>query len=830
MNRPRALSLLLAAAGCHPAARPTTPQPSVGAAAVEAPAPADTELTVRAREAPRMPHCTADDALAVGALAEGIPASPALARRDDGGLVAFVQDHDHDHRADLGFIALDVHGRPTEQGSFTIPDAGEDPSAPALLATDAGYVLAWRRGVGSAQSLATRAFDVHGAPVGPVTALPLRGALGAPALVLHHGAVVLAVARNAAPDADPRAATHLELFENNRPSRTVTAPDGAVFSTDAPVLVSTTDGVRAFAMLSRHDAPAHDERALVRLFDGPDAPPTLLARDMDHPAALATDRGVLLAWRARVARRDSALRAVMLPAQGEITAPPITLATFRGAFETEVALGRLGDDTLAAFSVTTLADDGAGSLNVTLLDATGAALGRAPVLTGFLTRTGHFALSARGDDAWVVLDGRDTDGSGPELLVTHARCDAAHPVERLDVPPATFVQDLTDPDPAPINLPRTPGGGSVALTCSVRGTDTFVRHLNDSLRGSTAAVVHSGPEALLLAISRVDTGAPKLSLARIDAHGHASPTRAIMDDADEILAAEPIGAAASVIVRTTVRDVARADLLSLRGATVAHGLIATGLRDPSSAVLSPDTGVAFVAARTEAGAPMLFRVPTVGGRPGAPTAVAPLRLGDRVVDVMRLGTATEILLARPDPLDPDVGQSIARITLRDGSAARITHDVFTDPVGHPRGEVLFSHHGAAPTPSLVYAERNTLRTGPIEAGQVAHAESLLGTFAGGGSILAGAWSRGERWLALSTGIPDEASGHQNDVRAITLAVLGSDGALRGVNTRIPDDPNAADETVALGVSGRRVTMLYPRVGAQNTIEWAYVDADCGGQP
>ena len=60
--------------------------------------------------------------------------------------------------------------------------------------------------------------------------------------------------------------------------------------------------------------------------------------------------------------------------------------------------------------------------------------------------------------------------------------------------------------------------------------------------------------------------------------------------------------------------------------------------------------------------------------------------------------------------------------------------------------------------------------------------------------------------------------------------LTSDGALRGVNTRIPDDPNAADETVALGVSGRRVTMLYPRVGAQNTIEWAYVDADCGGSP
>lgn len=821
----RSAFLLSAVLGCH-----ATQRPIVTPAAVEAPATsagdAPEELTVRAREAPRMPRCSADDALAAGALAEGIAASPALARRDDGGLVAFIQDHDHDGRADLGFLTLDAQGAPAANGNFTLPDAGEDPAFPALVATDTGYLLVWRRGASGHHTLASRSFDAHGAPTGATTALAPQGALGPPSLAWVNGAAVVSVARNASRDGDPQSATHIDLVEGDHPTRTVTAPADTRFSLDAPVLAVTSAGVRAYTMLARATAEAHEERALVRLFDAPDAQPTLIARDMDHPTALSSPNGTLLAWRARIARHDSSVRSVFVPDGAEVGSPPVTLATFRGAFGAEVALAPLGAHRVGALSVTALSDDATGSLNLSLLDDGGEYIGRAPVLTGFLTRSTRLAVASRGADAWIAADGRDTDGSGPELLITHLRCEEGSAVERLDVPPATFVQDLTAPDAAPISLARTPGGGSVAMTCTARGGGAFVTHQADGLSNSSAAVVQVGPNALLLAVAKLDARATSLSYAWVDARGHSAPARRVVDNADEILAAEPVGGAALVVVRYPFHDVGRTDVLTFRGAAVSHGMIPSGMRDPSSAVVVPETGTVFVTARTEAGAPMLFRVATAQGRPGAPVAIAPMRLGDRVVDVFRHGAVSELLLVRPDALDPEVGQTVARMTVRDGATAS-TRDPFLDPLGHPRGAVQWAHRGA--NPSVIYAENNILRESDLEAGQLTHARSLLTSLAGGAGILATAWSGGERWLSLATGQAEAGSPHADDTRAITLGVLGADGALRGINTRVPDDPNAADEAAAMSVSGHRVVLLYPRVSGQNAIEWAYSDANCGGE-
>lgn len=86
--------------------------------------------------------------------------------------------------------------------------------------------------------------------------------------------------------------------------------------------------------------------------------------------------GVLWAWRARVARRDAALRVVTLLDDLQQPHPPLSLATFRGAFDLRPHLVTLG----AHRGVLLLLprDEPVGSLTLALLGGEGAAVGRAP--------------------------------------------------------------------------------------------------------------------------------------------------------------------------------------------------------------------------------------------------------------------------------------------------------------------------------------------------------------------------------------------------------------------------------------------------------------------
>ena len=364
-----------------------------------------------------MPVCDASDPIAAGRLSEGVAATPALARRDDGGLVAFVTSPNRDGRTAINLLALNDRGQPVDaQGGLRpavpLPDAGELPSAPALAATRDGYVLAWRQGEAGQHRVARRALSADGSPAGDITTLPPTGTLGAPSLLVTPRGVWTAVA----------AAGVVHVIPPDGAPRALNAPDGMTFDLDPPRLVDTPSGVRAYVSASASDG-AH---TLLRLLDGDS--PHVVARDVTRPSALPSGDGVFLAWPARVARHDVAARAIRLPYDGPPSSPPLTVATYRGAFDAAVTLAPVTDAHVAAVTVSTLADDGGATLNLSLLTADGRYVGRAPILTSFLARDGRAAIASGGSgtarELWVAVDQRtvavvvaDRDG---EIEIGHA--------------------------------------------------------------------------------------------------------------------------------------------------------------------------------------------------------------------------------------------------------------------------------------------------------------------------------------------------------------------------------------------------------------------------
>ncbi len=831
--------MLLALCACRATAATSGPAPTTALSTPEAPPPSHTDALVRAREAPRMPTCEATDAITAARLSPGIAARPSLARSARGGLVAFITDPHGDGATKLDLLALDAQGSPTDEqgrprGIVELADAGESPDDPQLLATSTGWLLAWRAGPAGRQRLHVRPLDVAGVPTGEARAVGPTGWLGAPTL---HGpadrwtlAVTLSPTRVAhAGRRDVPWATQLAVIAHDGTVTTVDAPEGSRFDVRAPRVVTTPSGPRVYATVARLGAAPGDERALAQL-DGRTL--SLVARDLDHPAALTVGDGVMLAWRARMTRHDASARAVRIPFAGEADAPPVTLATFRGSFDADVALAPMGANLVGAFTITALSDDAAGSLNVSLLDAQGAYVGRAPVLTGFPTRSTEVVLAtppegASDDTVWLAIDGRDSEDGGPELLLTRARCDSAQPRERLDVPPPTFEQDLTPADAAPVSLAR----GADEMRCQVRGTGELAPHVSgtdDDLAHTEAAVAVTPTGAALLAITRASADAPtRLVLATVDAQSHASPARPVVENPAHLLAFEALanGSALAVVSLASAGNDAREriELVTVRGNVVARARLA-GLHTPTSAAVS-DNGSFFVVADDEQGRTVLAHGNTVGNgaRVTAPVIDALLRPGDALLDVVREGSQHELLVGRPDAMGGEVARSVARITLGATPltvALRDLRDPFADPLGHPRETALFAR--SADRLAVLYDEHNSLRMATLDGARTRDARGVLDLLPGGGDVLAASWSGRTRWLALRTGETDTA---HSSLRPVTLAAVDERGEA-AVTTRLPEDPNAIVQGTVIGTAGDRVVMLHPRTGARGGVTWAWLDATC----
>ena len=539
----RRITLLpIALLACRSVA-PAIVRPPTTAALAETPPPAPDETPrVRAREFAPMPRCEASDALTVARTTAGVAAEAALARRGDGGLAAFLAIPAGERVPRLMLTALGAQGVRQGDGDVALLDAGESPGAPALLAVADGYLLAWRSGPPGRQQVRLRTLDARGVPAGPVRTLGRAGFVGA--ITLRAVGAQTAVAFASRDDRHPNAgrtdetpwAPTLSVHLGERVVE-IAAPPGGAFTGEAPRLTGGASGLRVWALSARADGTAADEHALLtRRVDTDDAL-HLVARDLDHVDALAQGDHTLLTWRARVARHDVALRAAMLGEDLESDAPPVTLATFRGAAGMRPTVFPLGGGPLGVFALARLADDATASVNVAALDAQGAPLGRAPALTSTLVRSAAVALSPAPEGstdplAWALLDGRDSADGRPTLLLTRVGCDPQRPVPALDLHPGAWVQRLAAPEAAPVDLAHLEGV-PVAMSCETRATRPFVTHVsgdeNDALRGSTAALRMTPAGAQLWAVIRTEQGRTRLVTTTVNAAGLAAPPRTVRE-------------------------------------------------------------------------------------------------------------------------------------------------------------------------------------------------------------------------------------------------------------------------------------------------------------
>lgn len=814
--------------GCRSA--PTAAPPVT--ASTEAPPPASSGAeapVVQGREAPSMPVCTASDALVAAPLAESLAATPALARNGTTGLVAFITRPDNGPDPVLALLPLNAEGAPTDaSGSLRDPrivaDAGSAPTGPALVAHEDGYLLVWRHGTRGQHGLSALRLDAEGAPRGAVTALVRPGGtLGVPAVAVDaRGGRWVAVARasgTAGFDA-------VVIVGPEGPPREIAAPAGGVWDGDAPVLVpQPAGGVAVYATLAPRDAGAEVERSLLRV-DG--EAPALVARDLDRPDAMPLGAdGVLWAWRARVARRDAALRVVTLLDDLQQPHPPLSLATFRGAFDLRPHLVTLGAHR-GVLSLSLLGDEPVGALTLALLGGEGAAVGRAPELNSFAARSGRLAVASapRGStdtSVWVAADGRA--GTQPRLLVTRVQCDAGRAVEPLDIPQGAFVQDVAPGDAAPAQLAR---GDGASGGCTVRQSGTLVTHLSgvddDPMQGTSTAVVNTPTDARVFVLARgAGQSRARLSTAALGARGGFGPLRPVVDGARALLAAGSAHGGALAVATYAFQDTERLDLVFARGAAVSHQLVPTGLRNPTSAVVD-GSGAVLAVGQDDNGRTILARINTApGGRAGPVLTVATLRPGDAVRDVVREGDALRVLLARPDSIGAEVSQAVAVLTLRDGAAAR-AGDPFADPAGFPRGAVALTRAGGTgDTLGVMHTEGNSLRITALDGPRMRGGANLLDAFPGGGRVLGHGRAGSAHWVALATG----AAGESASVRAITLARMEG-GAVRALSVQTPDDASAVAAQTAVAGDGNRVIVVYPRPSADthHALAWNWLDATC----
>lgn len=752
--RSTTLALPLALLACRSAPR-AAPVTTAVAATPPAATRAAAELALaRAREFAEMPRCEASDAVTLARTAPGVPATPTIARNASGALVAFVAVPEGERAPKVMVIALDAQGNRAGEQAVALLDGGESPALPALAAEGDGFVLAWRSGAPGRQQVRTRRLDARGVPAGETRTLASPGWVGGITLHAADGRTAVAFPYRidrapgaGSPDATPWA-TRIHIHDGRRDAD-IDAPPGGAFTGEAPRLTGVGDGLRVWALTARANGRGDDEHALVtrRVADGDTL--HLVARDLDHIDAHALSEGTLVTWRARVARRDVALRAAVIRDDGTSETPPLTLATFGGAADLRGALVPLGPDHVAALTLATLADDANGSVNLSVMDRAGAPLGRAPALTSVLARDTALGVAppppGTSDGlAWAVIDGRDSHDGRPTLLLTRLGCDPQRTVPRLDLHPATWVQQLAPPDAAPIALARL-GASPAAMSCETRATRPWAPHASgqeNALVGSSAAVVITPAGAQLYAVTRTAEGRTRLVTSTLNAQGVATPLR-------------------------TVRE--------------------------GDVTLPP-------AAR-----PFDAMVPA-----------SALREGDTVSDALRDGAATLALVARPDDLGAEVASTLG---LYRGAAA----DLFADPLGHPRGRVVFtpSRRDEPGARAVLFNDRGTLRRSEIVDGVLRAPQSLMETFPGGGEILAASGSGATRWVALVSGDPGE--GH--NVGALTLAAMDASG-VRGASLLFPEDGSVIPQGVAMAAQGDRVVLLFPRAEQGGTVTWTWADLRC----
>lgn len=754
----------------------------------------------------------------------------AIARNASGGLLAYVVDGNHDGMRELIVQALDGAG--AVRGSSVTLRTGAHPSHPALVARGDGYVIAWREGSPGSEKVVVRGIDAAGALAsGDALVETPTGWYGAPAITVVGDAVHVAYAHGERPaDAQSRAFNTLawRVAGSSGAPREISAPQGAHFDAEfAPEFArGSNPRARLFTLVRDDDHQHGDERALVELSSEGDTL-RLVARDVDAPSALGSaDGSLLVSWRGHVGARDVGPRVSAYAPDGALRSPPVTAGVFRGAINAEARLTSLGENLVGVFTVSTLADDAGGTLNASLFTSSGAYVGRQPLLLSSLVRNARVVSASRDDNAWFAIEGRGDNGA-VALGVVSVRCDTARPANRLEVPPPSLVQRLSDVD--------EPVAGTPAQ-CANMATPLRVT-ADPAQQGNIVAGRSVHAVALRSGWKLFHANGETITLHEIDASGRLTTQGPPMAAPyTGILAAGSVGGTrAFAIARGRTGDAAvfttgpRGFVASSAASGITNATSASVVRGASSFVLTGSGPGDATGERS------LWSITWAGSRTSAPVRLAHLHPGDRVLDAAHVGAETLVLLARPDGYGETVGHELAVARVPDRVApaqleARVG-DPFADPLGHGRGPASLVVGAAArgTTPVYVaYAERETVRFASLRGSELHEPRSLSRSFPGGGTHLAfgdgdGAW----RWAVLSSGLPEsDQTARGSGITLLGFEALGTGLALGARTITAPEDPNAIAEGAQVAARGREALLVYPRVEQDGTLSWMAARAQC----
>jgi len=800
-----------------------------------APRGAQSAAMIRAHAARAVPRCAAGDPISLASASNGVDPRAAIARSSRGGMVAFIARSDSGAHV-LKVLALTATG--TASGAPREIAGAIEPSDPAIVATNNGYVLAFRDHAdwGSDDNVArerivivaletdgtiarwpgSRATIAQGQPLAGAVALEAADArtrgFGVPALTAKEGRVALVVARGRG--AQQQATVHVvdDVLGAFRES-SVSLGGGSVDWREPPSIAIVGGSVRwtlggsvdgASAVASALDAAA----------------PEWIARFVTAPSTLAIDETRALTAYVNNTDGGSTVRVRSLGADASIA--PSTVAVYSKAFDPRVALVRLGQDLVGAITISQSADDATGSINLSLTDSNGSFVGRHAAMTSLRMRSTRVAAASAPGSAWVLVDGRGDDGAAVLGLVV-LRCDESAESDAQELPSASMLQAPTAPDDAAVSAERPSGLARCAPSGAPATIATFTVEGEDvTADSSTASVALRDGRLVFFARRRVDAERTEIIAATVnnDASSTVTQRNAIASSGRLLDAAEVNGEALAVDTNGALyRSRGRGDLskTQIQIAAISSARFVRG-------------GSGIVALSMLSGEQLVY-IPITAGRPGAPVA---LTLNEShgagrshvVLDAVLMGSTAHALVATAGTRESTTARALHSFdpSPRGLASRRALGELMADPlsVGGDGGALIASGANL----SLVFLDREWVRAGTVQNNTLRDVRSVFQYFRSGGHPQAMHHAGADTLAITSTpGVPANV----DDIPAMTYAITvhGAQGAPRAYSFATPADTSAI---VTLGVGyalgNNGIGVVYARSQSNGQLQWLYQRGAC----
>ncbi|MFO0560026.1 MAG: hypothetical protein U0269_18575 [Polyangiales bacterium] len=802
-----------------------------------APRPAESNAMIRARVARPVPRCAAGEPISLASVSNGVDPRAAIARSSQGGMVAFVARADNGAHV-LKVLALTATG--TASGAPREIAGAVEPSDPAIVATNSGYVLAFRDHAdwGSDDNVArerivlvalatdgtiarwpgAHATIAQGQPLAGAVAIeptnaPTHG-FGVPALTAKEGRVAMVVARGRG--AGQQATVHLVDDVLGAFRESSTSLGGGSVDWRTPPSVAIVGGAVRWTLGGSVDGASSVASALDA------AAPQWIARFVASPSTLAIDETRSLAAYVNHTTGGATVRVRSLG--GDEAIAPSTVAVYSKAFDPRVALVRLGQDLVGAITISQTADDATGSINLSLTDSSGSFIGRHAAMTSLRMRSTRVAAASAPGSAWVLVDGRGDDGAAVLGLVS-LRCDESAESDAQELPSATMLQEPTAPDDASVSAERPAG----LLRCAPSGAPatiaTFAVEGEDvTADSSTASVVLRDGRLVFFARRRVSAERTEMIAATVnnDAGSTVTQRDAIAATGRLLDAAEVNGEALAVDTNGALyRSRGRGDITKTQ-------IQIAGI----SAARFVRGGSGIVALSMSAGEQLVY-IPLTAGRPGAPVGLALNAAGGSahtVLDAVLVGSTAHALVGTVRSRESTTARALHSFdpSPRGLAARRALGELMADPISvGGDGGALVANGNAL---SLVFWDRQWVRAGAVRNNVLRDVRSVFQYYAAGGYPQA-IHHAGVDTVTLTSrpGVPANV----DDIPAMTYAITvhGADGAPRAYSFATPADTSAI---VTLGdgyaLANNGIGVVYARSQPNGQLQWLYQRGACAAAP